>query len=326
MNDIEVIDDTFKLVENVSPGFVVPTLRFDGERFVEEEMVWGLIPIFNMNEKPDHYRLFNKRVESLSNDNQYFSRLVQSKRCVAIFDGFYEWRTIAGKKQPYYIHMKDRPIQMAAIYEDFKHDFSNPYLEKVSKSFSILTGTPCAQFSDIHNRQPIFLTDDQTLQWLDPDASALSLLEIVSRNSSDQSLDLNQAIAFHPVHQRMTDPKYQSEDCSRPISLGMNMGTFLVRKDEQQKEVNTTVSDDVAKSFSGEVPSKEQKEEKRLLGEKRKGYAIDLTTSDEDFAQSPTKVLKTIARATPTKAGKSLKELASPTSKQSIMQYFKPQK
>lgn len=314
--------DPAKVIENVSPGFVVPTVRFDGENFVEEEMVWGLIPIFNMNEKPDHYRLFNKRIESFSNDNQYFNRLVQSKRCVVVFDGFYEWKMIAGKKQPYYIHLKDQPIQMAAIYEDFRHDFSNPYLEKVSKSFSIITGTPCQKFQDVHNRQPIFLSDDQALQWLNPEASGLALLEILEKNSSNQSFEVNKSISFHPVHQRMTDPKYQNADCSRPFSLGMNMGSFLVSRDEKkllnqreegQKDNNT--NDDV-----NVLP-------KEIVGVKRKAEAIDLTDlSDEPPSSPPSKTLKSLPGTPTNKLMKGGKAKEAEKGKAGIMQYFKVQK
>lgn len=83
------------------------------------KMVWGLIPkYFKPEESCNHDRLFNKQIESFDQKIQYFYQLLSTKRCALVFVGFYEWKVIAGKKQPYYIHLSDKPMQMAGIYED----------------------------------------------------------------------------------------------------------------------------------------------------------------------------------------------------------------
>jgi hypothetical protein len=52
------------------------------------------------------------RAASQVTSKNFFRRLVNSKRCVAVFEGFYEWvKDSKGQKQPYYIHFKDgRPM------------------------------------------------------------------------------------------------------------------------------------------------------------------------------------------------------------------------
>jgi putative SOS response-associated peptidase YedK len=178
----------FSPVENLSPGMECPVLfrkkcdgiknesnvdaTTDGEYVLAvENMVWGIIPTYLTAATPnDHYRMFNKRLDSLepSSIAQYFRTVLHSKRCVVIFDGFYEWKLVAGKKQPYYIHLGgDKPMKMAGIYEESTVFDPIKGCPRQVKTFSIITHEACAKFSSIHDRQPVFLTDEQVLEWLE---------------------------------------------------------------------------------------------------------------------------------------------------------------
>ena len=56
-----------------------------------QTMTWGLVPSWT---KPgaelDFYRMFNARSETVPEKN-VFKRLLDSKRCVVLLNGFYEW-------------------------------------------------------------------------------------------------------------------------------------------------------------------------------------------------------------------------------------------
>ena len=102
---------------NAQPGAALPCVRASDptrgeppdERRVES-MTWGLVPSFTgPGEKPDHFRMFNARGETLR-EKPAFGRLLRRRRCVALIDGFYEWRREgagrAGAKQPYYLYLR----------------------------------------------------------------------------------------------------------------------------------------------------------------------------------------------------------------------------
>lgn len=214
-------------MENISPGMSCPILVHDQNNVTVQPMIWGLIPHYlPKEEKPNHYQLFNKRIESFESSNKYYYQLVQKKRAVVIFDGFYEWRVVAGKKQPFYIHLPDEPLQLAAIYEDSFFTNKDGIL-CASRTFSIVTCDPSPQFKAIYDRQPVFLTDTQVQLWIDPTTPVEMLLSMVKENITKSELYINEQIRYHPVHRKMTDASYQGDDCHMAISLGGNIETFF---------------------------------------------------------------------------------------------------
>ena len=70
---------------NVTPGAPTPVLRADADgSTVLHTMRWGLVPAYTKrNEKPDFYRMFNARSETVS-EKPVFGRLVGRQRCAVL--------------------------------------------------------------------------------------------------------------------------------------------------------------------------------------------------------------------------------------------------
>ena len=226
----------FKITQNLSPGMEIPVIYKSGDdtdsKFVVENMVWGIIPTYLTNPSAnDHYRMFNKRIESLERSEiaPYFKTVLQTKRCVVIMDGFYEWKVIAGKKHPHYVSLGEgETMKMAGIYEESNIFDPKIYATRLAKSFSIITGDPCAKFSALHNRMPLLLTDEQALQWLEcPSDQVFSLLNELKKNCIDPSLTMNKTINFYPVTPKVTTASYQEEDCCVYKSIGQTLSNFF---------------------------------------------------------------------------------------------------
>ena len=218
-------DVSNRLIENLSPAMECPVLIFDEKRdmYIVEDVKWGLIPAYDCV-KPDHFKMFNKRIEKLS--SSYFSRLVKGngskaapKRCVVIVDGFYEWKSVVGEKlkQPYYIH-SEKPLILAGIWDRVTVGGSHGGGKEVLLSFAILTCESSPFLArEIHDRQPVMLSEDQMHAWLDttlPPAAVDELLREISGNSANEDFVVNKSMALHPVTQKMTAASYQAPDCS----------------------------------------------------------------------------------------------------------------
>lgn len=106
--------------------------------------------------------VINTRIESLET-KPFFKKAAIKHRCIILADGFYEWKTTGGKKQPYKITVNRSPIAFAGIYKWQQKKLSDEMLP----FFSIITSPANPFMMDIHDRMPVILNKDQEKKWLD---------------------------------------------------------------------------------------------------------------------------------------------------------------
>jgi putative SOS response-associated peptidase YedK len=109
-------------------------------------------------------RLINARGETIA-EKPSFRGSYRHKRCLILADGFYEWKSLAGKKTktPYYIHMKDHNIfAMAGLWDTWESPDGSSI-----KTCTIITTTPNELMGSIHDRMPVILHTRDYARWLD---------------------------------------------------------------------------------------------------------------------------------------------------------------
>jgi len=120
---------------------------------------FGLVPSWSKEEKTS-YSMINARAETIMEKPTY-KRLVKSKRCLVIADGFYEWQKKVDKKIPYRIFLKNEELfAFAGIWEHWGEG------ENEFFSFSIITTTPNKLMAAIHDRMPVILEPGDESDWL----------------------------------------------------------------------------------------------------------------------------------------------------------------
>ncbi len=86
------------------------------------------------------------------------------RRCLIPADGFYEWARTGKTKQPYCFEVNDGELfAFAGLWDRWK-DANGNWI----KTCSILTTTPNAVTSSVHDRMPVILDPDSYDLWLDP--------------------------------------------------------------------------------------------------------------------------------------------------------------
>jgi putative SOS response-associated peptidase YedK len=176
--------DRYRPLHNVAPGAWTPVVRRAsatgaGGAAAEppaevqvQTMRWGLVPWFTKPDaKPDPWRMFNARAETAA-DKPAFRRLVPSRRCLVILDGFYEWKKEAAgpsggsPKQPYYVHLAgDEPMVVAGLWDEWQGP------DGPLHTYVILTCDACPRLEWLHDRMPVVLRDEAAQRlWLDTDA------------------------------------------------------------------------------------------------------------------------------------------------------------
>src|SRR5215212_1960485 len=168
---------------------------------------WGLIPHWAESAKVAS-RMFNARSETLGR-SPAFADALRRKRCLVPVDGFYEWQRIGARRQPFAVHRTDgRPLVLAGLWSGW-HDAS---IERVVRTFTIITTGPNEQMSGLHDRMPVVLPDESWSQWLDPDADVDGLLPLFE--PSDEI-----TLAIDPVADLVNNVRNNGPELVRPIDL-----------------------------------------------------------------------------------------------------------
>jgi len=182
---------------NVCPGQDVAAIAGHAERRLGL-LRWGLPGLHAAGRS-----LINARAESLT-EKPTFSRLLGKRRCLIVADGFYEWRQVDGRKQPVYIHMKDRsPFGFAGLWDSVRLDSGKPQAYG-----TIVTTSANKLIAPVHHRMPVILQASAIDAWLAPECKAVeSLLQPFP----------DEAMTWYPVSDAVNSPKNDGPELVRPL-------------------------------------------------------------------------------------------------------------
>jgi len=124
-------------------------------------------------------------------------------------DGSYEWARTGKSKQPYCFEVNDGELfAFAGLWDRWK-DPSGNWI----KTCSILTTTPNAVTSPVHDRMPVILGPDSYDLWLDPGMQNVSAISEFLKPYDAR------AMRCYPVSTRLNHVTSDDEECARPVEL-----------------------------------------------------------------------------------------------------------
>jgi putative SOS response-associated peptidase YedK len=194
---------------NIAPTQPIPIIRQNPSEPVRElsMMRWGLIPSWAADPSVAS-RMINARSETAAT-KPAFRDALRFRRCMVPADGFYEWMRTGKAKQPYCFEVNEGELFAFAGLWDRWRDAGGNAVE----TCSILTTTPNAVASAVHDRMPVILDPDGYDLWLDPgmrDADAASEL----LGPCDARL-----MRCYPVSTRINHVSNDDEECAQPVEV-----------------------------------------------------------------------------------------------------------
>lgn len=147
---------------NIAPGQWVIVVRPEKNERMPALAQWGLIPTWAKDPKAGP-RPINARAEGIET-KPTFRGAFRHGRCLIPASGFYEWQTVEGRKQPFYI--RPRGGEGIFVFAGLLSVWAGP--EGELPTCTIVTTTPNDLMAPIHNRMPVILAPLDQEAWLDP--------------------------------------------------------------------------------------------------------------------------------------------------------------
>lgn len=193
---------------NVAPGQQVISVLSDGTNYRAGTLKWGLVPSWAKDEKIG-YRMINARSETITEKPSYKS-LFQSRRCLILASGFYEWKKTGSMKQPMYIQKDDKKMMLfAGLWSSYKkEDGTNLY------TTTIITTEANELMSDIHDRMPVILDLNQAKAWIDPSVKDREFLQSLLK-------PYERDMTYYPVSRVVNSVKNETPECIVPMEEGL---------------------------------------------------------------------------------------------------------
>lgn len=176
---------------NIAPTNIVPIVverEIDAEHHREIHPArFGLIP--SWAKEVGTTPLFNARIETVL-EKPSFRDAALKKRCVVPASGYFEWDS---EKNPHYIHQEPF-LSFAGIYSFWRDPVkASDDPSRWVLTCSILTKTAPKALVSIHDRSPVFLSEDGVDAWMSPDYETTEeLLHALAAESDLVANDLSQ--------------------------------------------------------------------------------------------------------------------------------------
>ena len=176
---------------NAHPYQKLPVIKKYKNGNTLENLSWGLIPIWA--KKKAFKALINARLETI-NEKISFKELIKKYRCVAVADGFYEWKREDNKKTPYYFERTDnKSIFFAGIYEN--------------DQFCLITEDAKDNIKEIHHRQPVILNQIDINKYLNLESQGSVFLKECKKPN----------LKFHKVSKDVNKPTNNSNSLIKAV-------------------------------------------------------------------------------------------------------------
>jgi len=200
--NLERVPENLPELYNIAPQQNAPVIlnAFPNELALAR---FGLVPSWSKEEKTS-YTMINARAETIM-EKQTYKRLIKSKRCLVLSDGFYEWQKKVDKKTPYRIILKnEEPFAFAGLWDHWGEGENEFY------SFSIITTAANKLVSPIHDRMPVILDPEDESKWLQ-DGTPMNFVMSMLRAYPAEKMEA------YPISNLVNSPENNTAEIVKPL-------------------------------------------------------------------------------------------------------------
>jgi putative SOS response-associated peptidase YedK len=188
---------------NIAPTQQVPAIRMDDDKPEFAFFRWGFLAPWAKTPK-DQPQPINAKSETVA-QSRMFAKALQSRRCLVLADGFYEWVPAGKAKQPYYIRLKgEAPFAFAGLWGAWHGD------DETVESCTIVTTDANELLRPLHNRMPVILNAADYTRWLDTSSDASEVAGLLAPFPADR-------MRYDAVSRTVSNPRNEGPACIEPL-------------------------------------------------------------------------------------------------------------
>lgn len=201
--DVE-IRENFPARYNIAPTQPIAIVRLNENRQREFALVrWGFIPSWAKKdyfEKVGTKPLINARGETVA-EKPTFRSAFKRRRCLVPADGFYEWRTEKGARQPYLIRPAGGGLfAFGGVWETA----ADPDGGEIDTA-AIVTTAAGPDIERLHDREPVVIARKDFARWLDMDERNVADAKTLIKAPPDGFW------TYHPVSKAVNNARNEGE-------------------------------------------------------------------------------------------------------------------
>lgn len=171
--DLMLPDFDFEPRFNIAPSQRLPVITGDAPRTLQL-FKWGLVPFWAKDPRIGN-KMINARGETIASKPAFRSAF-KKRRCLAVADGFYEWKKGPTGKVPHHIRMKSREaFTIGGLWEEWEDPEG-----RLLRTFTLITTTPNELMAPIHDRMPVIVPPEHRAEWLAAETPPERLQEFIA--------------------------------------------------------------------------------------------------------------------------------------------------
>ena len=194
--DAHFVRDDYEPRYNIAPGDDLAVITNDAAEEIDL-FRWGLVPHW-VDDPDDWSKPINARAETVR-EKSSFSGAFESRRCLVLSDGFYEWKGERGSKQPYRVALEDNePFAFAGLWERWGSNGD------ALTTCTIITTEANDIVEPVHDRMPVILDSDEERDWLAVNDEE-ELQSFLNPYGGDD-------LVTYPITKRVNDPAFDDPE------------------------------------------------------------------------------------------------------------------
>ena len=209
-----------------------------------KRMTWGLLSQNGTTSKPlekgmnKHFTnlMYNARSDTLYEKVTFHNLCSKKQSCIIALDGYFEWKTEMGKKQPYFVYRNKKSTTRSTTsvsgdnhpQQQQQQQQQHSYLllaglwkrtitgwsdEPSIDTFTMLTTEVCPAIQWLHTRMPVLIWDHNlAIQWLQNPASKAVHDQLVYQSQQTN----HEQLQWHKVITSMSSMKFRTIEAILP--------------------------------------------------------------------------------------------------------------